>query len=136
MNLKDYTRTETGKITSISVLPATPEGSHFEINLSTQGEMGGVKFVTHWTYRQIQRVDGTIYGYGDGVLQTECGEIINMKGSGSSRGVNPDGSISMRVINHHHTRSEKFSFLNGTAAAGNYDVDSDGNATALLHILE
>lgn len=136
MSLKEYTRKETGTITGISVLPETAEGSNFEINLTTEGTLGSVKYVAHWSYKQIQRFDGSIFGSGDGVMQTECGEVINMKGSGSAAGTNPDGSVPFKVINHHHTKSEKFSFLNGTAAVGSYDVSAEGSTTGTFEFLE
>ena len=59
---------ETGTITSLRVLPATAEGANYEICLSTEGRIRGTKFTTNWTYVQVVRNDGSIYGGGDGDL--------------------------------------------------------------------
>ena len=135
MSLKEYTRKETGTITSISVLPETAEGSNFEINLTTEGTLGNVKYVAHWSYKQIQRFDGSIYGSGDGVMQTECGEVINMKGSGSAAGTTRRiSTIQGNKPSSHKIR--KILVLNGTAAVGSYDVSAEGSTTGTFEFLE
>jgi hypothetical protein len=71
---------------------------------------------------------GCIYGVGDRVCTTECGQTLYLKGSGSATGADENGNNPMRVINHYHTNSEKFADLNGAALVGEYDVKVDGTA--------
>jgi hypothetical protein len=123
---------EAGTITGLRVLPATAEGANYEICLSTEGMLRGTKITTNWTYLQLVRTDGSIYGTGDGVCTTECGQTLHLKGSGSAAGPDENGSIPMRVINHYHTNSEKFADLNGVALVGEYDVKPDGTTAMKL----
>jgi len=127
---------ETGTITNVRVLPATAEGANYEVCLTASGEIRGSKYTTYWTYIQTVRNDGTILGGGDGVMTTECGNTLYLKGSGSAIGVDASGTTPFRVINHYHTSSEKFSDLNGKAVVGEYDVSGDGTTDAKMWIWE
>ena len=128
-------RDETGQVNGVRVLPPNAEGAHYEVSLSTQGTLESSKYNTLWTYTQVQRNDGSIYGQGDGVLTTECGEVIYLKGSGSAPGKEADGGVIFKTINHHHTASEKFKHLNGVAGVGIYNVSPEGKTTAQFSIL-
>ena len=123
---------EVGSITGLRVLPATAEGANYEISLSTKGKLRDTNFTTNWTYLQVVRTDGSIYGEGDGVCTTECGQTLYLKGSGSATGSDENGNIPMRVINHYRTNSEKFADLNGAALVGEYDVKADGTTVMKL----
>ena len=123
---------ETGTITSVRVLPSTAEGANYEIGLTANGELRGSKYTTNWTYTQTVRNDGTVIGGGDGVMTTECGNSIFLKGSGSAVGADSAGAIPFRVINHFHTHSEKFADLNGIAVVGEYDVSAEGTTNAKM----
>ena len=79
MALGELLLDEIGTITGVKVLPATSEGANYEVCLSSSGEMRGTKNRTNWTYAQIVRTDGSIYGAGDGVMTTECGEVFYIK---------------------------------------------------------
>lgn len=126
-------RDETGQITAVRVLPATGEGAHFELSLTTKGTFEGTNYTALWTYTQVQRQDGSIYGQGDGVLTTECGEVVYLKGSGSAAGKEADGSVKFKIINHHHTASSKFAHVNGAAAVGTYHVSAEGQTSAQIY---
>ena len=128
-------RDETGQVTGIRVLPPTAEGAQYEVSLSTQGSLEGTHYTALWTYTQVQRNDGSIYGQGDGVMTTECGEVIYLKGSGSAPGKEADGSVKFKIINHHHTGSSKFKHINGTAGVGVYIVSAEGKTTAQINLL-
>jgi len=132
MALGDLLIEETGTITSVRVLPATADGANYEVCLTATGELRGSKYTTNWTYTQVVRNDGTVLGGGDGVLTTECGQTIYLKGSGSAAGADSAGNIPFRVINHYHTSSEKFSDLNGIAVVGEYDVSAEGTTVAKM----
>ncbi|MDB4651777.1 hypothetical protein OAG06_02015 [Verrucomicrobia bacterium] len=128
-------REETGQVTGIKVLPPTAEGAQYEISLSTQGTIEGTNYTALWTYAQVQRNDGSIYGQGDGVMTTECGETIYLKGSGSAPGKESDGIVKFKVINHHHTASSKFKHINGAAGVGIYSVSPEGKTTAEFNLI-
>ena len=128
-------RDETGQVTGIRVLPPTAEGAHYEVSLSTKGTLEGSNYNALWTYTQVQRNDGSIYGQGDGVLTTERGEVIYLKGSGSAQGKEADGGVIFKTINHHHAASAKFKHLNGVAGVGIYNVSPEGKTTAQFSIL-
>ena len=67
---------------------------------------------------------------------TECGQTLYLKGAGCAKAVTADGIVRYRVINHWHTKSEKFADLNGSAMVGEYDVNPDGTTIAKMWILE
>ena len=123
---------ETGTITNVRVLPSTAEGVNYEVGLTANGKLRGSKYTTNWTYTQTVRNDGTVIGGGDGVMNTECGNTIYLKGSGSAAGADSAGGIPFRVINHFHTHSEKFADLNGIAVVGEYDVSAEGTTNAKM----
>ena len=66
MALGELINEETGSITGVRVLPASAEGANYEGCLRAEGSLRGSSYVTNWTYRQVERTDGTIYGKGDG----------------------------------------------------------------------
>ena len=136
MALGELINEETGLVTSLKVLPATAEGANYEVGLRAEGNLRGVTYVTNWTYSQLERPDGTIQGHGDGVCKTECGQTLYLKGAGCAKAVNEDGVVRYKVINHWHTKSEKFADLNGSAMVGEYNVNPDGTTIAKMWILE
>ena len=136
MALAELINEEPGTITGVRVLPATAEGANYEVCLRAEGSLRGSSYVTNWTYTQVERKDGTIYGHGDGVCKTECGQTLYLKGAGAAKAVTEDGVVYYKVINHWYTESEKFADLNGAAMAGDYDVNADGTTIAKMWILE
>ena len=136
MALGELINEETGTITGFRVLPSTAEGANYEVCLRAEGNLRGANYVTNWTYIQLERTDGTIQGHGDGVCKTECGQTLYLKGAGCAKAVTADGIVRYRVINHWHTKSEKFADLNGSAMVGEYDVNPDGTTIAKMWILE
>ncbi len=136
MALGELINEETGTVTGVRVLPATAEGANYEVCLRAEGHLRGTSYVTNWTYIQLERTDGTIQGHGDGVCKTECGQTLYLKGAGCAKAVTADGIVRYRVINHWHTKSEKFADLNGSAMVGEYDVNPDGTTIAKMWILE
>ena len=136
MALGELINEETGTITGMRVLPNTAEGANYEVGLRAEGSLRGSNYVTNWTYSQVERKDGTIYGSGDGVCKTECGQTLYLKGAEASKPIGDDGVVRFRVINHWHTDSEKFADLNGAAMVGEYDVNPDGSTVAKMWIME
>ena len=128
MALGDLIYEETGKVTGIRVLSCDASGTNVEVNLQTSGKIRGVNETCLWTYTQLTRTDGSIYGHGQGVMTTEEGDVIQLIGHGSGKASPPGGTIFFRCMVHYHTTSPKYTDLNSIAGIGEYDVDSDGNA--------
>ena len=84
---------ETGKVTGISVLSSDASGTKVEINLQTTGQIRGVAENCLWTYSQLTRPDGSIYGQGQGVMTTQDGDVIHLIGHGSGKTPPPGGTI-------------------------------------------
>ncbi len=118
---------ETGKVTGIRVLSSDTSGTKVEIDLQTTGKIRGVAQNCLWTYTQLTRSDGSIYGQGHGVMTTQDGDVLHMIGHGSAQAPAPGGTLNFRVMIHPHTTSAKYADLNSIGLVGNYDVDAEGN---------
>ena len=126
MALGDLICEETGQVTGIRVLSTDASGTKVEINLQTTGKIRGVSENTLWTYTQLTRTDGSIYGQGLGIMTTGDGDVLQLIGHGSAMAAGPGGTINFRVMVHYHTASAKYADLNGIGGVGEYDVGPDG----------
>ena len=129
MALGDLVLDETGTITGIRVLSNDASGSKLEISLRTTGTVRGVAESTLWTYWQLVRPDGSMYGQGEGVMTTQDGDVIQLTGHGSGQSPAPGEVTKFRTMLHAHTASAKYADLNSIGLVGNYEVAADGNAT-------
>ncbi len=127
MPLGDLVYEETGKVTGTRVLSSDASGTKLELDLQTSGKIRGVAHNCLWTYTQLTRSDGSIYGEGKGFMTTQDGDVLHLAGSGSGQAPAPGGSTKFRVMIHVYTTSEKYADLNTIGLVGNYDVDADGN---------
>ena len=130
--LGDVIYEEKGQTTGIRVLSAEGGVTKVEVTLQTEGKVLGVKMTSIWTYWSMTRGDGSVYGQGEGVMTTENGDIIQLKGSGGAKKMNSDGSINYRGAVYFHTSSENFAKLNGAVGVHEYDVDASGNTAAKI----
>lgn len=128
MALGDLVLDETGTITGIRVLSNDASGSKLEISLRTTGTVRGVAESTVWTYWQLIRPDGSMYGQGEGVMTTKDGDVIQLTGHGSGQAPPPGDATHFRTMLHAHTAAAKYADLNSIGLVGNYDVAADGNA--------
>jgi len=128
MALGDLVLDETGTITGIRVLSNDASGSKLEISLRTTGTVRGVAESTVWTYWQLIRPDGSMYGQGEGVMTTKDGDVIQLTGHGSGQAPPPGDTTQFRTMLHAHTTAAKYADLNSIGLVGNYDVAADGNA--------
>ena len=119
---------ETGTVTGIRVLSVDGFGTKLEVCLRTTGKIRGVAETTLWTYSQLIRPDGSIYGEGRGVLTTQNGDVIQLTGHGSGQAPAPGSVTNFRTMLHAHTASAKYADLNTIGLVGNYDVAADVNA--------
>ena len=85
MALGELVNEETGQISGVRVISADATGTTSEVSLRAEGTIRGTRQVTNWTYEQIQRPDGSLYGYGRGVMTTANGDVVNLTGSGSAK---------------------------------------------------
>ena len=119
---------ETGQVTGMRVLSNDANGVNVEVSLQTTGTIRGVPENTLWTYEVLTRPDGSVQGGGNGIMTTQDGDVIALIGNGSGKAVPPGETTNFRTMLHPHTTSDKFADLNGTAWAGEYDVNADGSA--------
>ena len=119
---------ETGTVTGIRVVSNDASGTKLEVSLRLTGHILGVAESCLWTYWQLIRPDGSVYGQGEGVMTTQDGDVLQMIGHGSGQAPPPGGMMNFCTMLHVHTTSEKYAGLNRIGLAGNYDVDADGNA--------
>ena len=119
---------ETGTVTGTRVLSNDASGTKLEVSLRTTGQIQGVAESCLWTYWQLIRPDGSVYGQGEGVMTTQDGDVLQMIGHGSGQAPPPGGTMNFRTMLHVHTTSEKFAILNRIGLVGNYDVEADGSA--------
>ncbi len=119
---------ETGTVTGTRVLSNDASGTKLEVSLRTTGEIQGVAESCLWTYWQLIRPDGSVYGQGEGVMTTQDGDVLQMIGHGSGQAPPPGGTMNFRTMLHVHTTSEKYATLNRIGLVGNYDVAEDGSA--------
>ena len=61
-------------------------------------------------------------------MTTQDGDVIALMGNGSEKAVPPGETTNFRTMLYPHTTSAEFADLNGTAWAGQYDVNADGSA--------
>ena len=72
------------------------------------------------------RVDGTIYGEGEGASITADGEMLAWKGSALGK-LKQGGAVSYRGIVYYRTTSEKLARLNTIAGVFEYEADGKGD---------
>ena len=127
MALGDLLVEETGTVTGIRVLSNDASGSKVEISMRTTGTIRGVAESTLWTYSQLTRPDGSLYGEGEGVTTTQDGDVIQWKGSGSGQVAAPGDTINFFSAAFAHTESVKYADLNSIGLVCHYDVAADGS---------
>ena len=99
-----------------------------EVSLQTTGTIRVVSKNTLWTYSILTRPDGSLQGGGNGIMTTQDGDVISLIRNGSGKAAPPGATTNFRTMLHPHTASPKYADLNGTAWAGEYDVNPDGSA--------
>ena len=119
---------ETGQVMGMRVLSNDANGVNVEVSLQTTGTIRGVPENTLWTYEILTRPDGSVQGGGNGIMTTQEGDVISLIGNGSGRAAPPGETMNIRTMLHPHTTSTIFADLNGSALAGEYDVNADGTA--------
>ena len=120
---------ETGKVTGTRVLSSDASGTKLEVDLQTAGQIRGAAQNCLWTYTQLTRSDGSIYGGGQGVMTTQDGDVIHLIGHGSAQAPPPGGTVRFLTMLHAHSASAKYADLNTIGLVGEYEAAPDGAAT-------
>ena len=100
-----------------------------EVSFEDGGKVMGADFSGFGTYCSEARVDGTLYGEGQGAYLTSAGELISWKGQGLGQ-IKAGGAISYRGMLYFRTPSQKLAKLNTVCCAFEYDIAPDGSTTA------
>ena len=130
MALGDLILDETVAMTGgVRVLPNDEPGTKVEICAQGVGTIRGVAETSMYTYTQLQRPDGSIYGEGRGIITTKDGDVIVVTATGSGKVPAPGGAIKFRTMVHVQSAPAKYADLQGIGLAGEYDVQPDGGAT-------
>ena len=129
MALGDLVLDETGTVTGIRILSTDASGTKAEICLQSTGTIRGVAETTLWTYTQLTRPGGSIYGSGQGIMTAQDGDVVRLIGHGSAEAPPAGGTARFCTMLHPHSTSEKYADLNTIGLVGEYEVAPDGTAT-------
>jgi hypothetical protein len=110
----------------ISVDPPTAE-----VSFEDSGHVLGVAVTGMGTYTSVVRLDGSIFGDGQGLMMTADGDQITWTGTGVGK-FGPGGSVSYRGMLFFRTTSQKLASLNNGCGAFEYEVDSAGATTSTV----
>ncbi len=120
---------ERGKVTAFRVLPSDGHGSKVEVSAQASGKVLGLDAGSRVTYLSIARLDGTLYGEGQGIITTSEGDRATFTGAGVGK-LTGAGSVSWRGALYYQTASERLERLNGVAGVFEFEVDQEGNTHA------
>jgi hypothetical protein len=118
-----------GRITDQRVLSVENGIPKFEISIAGTGIFtGSLEVTTTWTYLAIQRLDGTSYSQGQGVIMTRDGrDVATATGRAEGKMVE-SGKIRYVGAIFYETHSDnKLAFLNHLVGVNEYEVDALGN---------
>jgi hypothetical protein len=119
---------EKGKVTSTRVLETSPQ-TKVETTFEAQGTLLGIEHRTIGTYWSVVQPSGILYGEGNGVVTTKEG-LATWKGSGAGK-LTARGGVSYRGAIYYQTTVERLLRLNGIGVIFEYEVDENGNTTAV-----
>ena len=123
---------EAGQVTGMRVLPDEGHGPRVEVSFQQNGTLLGVQVSDNGTYVSVARPDGTLFGDGQGITQTEDGELATWRGQGIGRFTGHGMAVSYRGAIYYQTMSERLARLNGMAVLFEYETDESGKTTARL----
>jgi len=131
--LGDKIGEESGQIIGQKVLPPDGDNPQFEATYQGRGTILGFETTVMITYSSVALPDGTLHGEGRGVLLTQTGARVNIKGEGIGR---PKGSsptvVSWRGNFYYVTPSEALARLNSVVAVFEYEIDENGNVQGTI----
>jgi len=110
---------------------STDSGFKVEVSFEDSGKILGIDVNDIGTYSAAPRPDGTLFGEGQGVVQTRDGDMATWKGQGVGKFVG-GGAVSYRGAIYYSTASPKLARLNTLAAIFEYEVDAGGHTSTKL----
>jgi hypothetical protein len=118
-----------GKITDKRLLSVENGIPKFEISIAGTGLFtGSLEVKTTWTYWTIQRLDGTSYSQGQGVIMTRNGrEMATATGRAEGKMVELGKTRYVGAIFYETHSEDKLAFLNHLMGVNEYEVDALGN---------
>jgi hypothetical protein len=119
----------TGKRVLRRVVSSTP--LTVEVSWEESGKMLGISCMGFGTYTATPRPDGTLYGEGQGAVNSMEGDLVAWKGSGIGK-FKDKGAISYRGVVYYQTASQKLARLNSMAAVFEYEVDAEGKTATKI----
>src|SRR5712692_6596403 len=102
---------EQGQITLRRVLPDSGRGPEMEISFQANGVLLGVQTNDVGTYVASARLDGTLFGDGQGMLTTPDGELATWTGQGIGRKAGAGTGIAWRGAIFYQTSCERLRAL-------------------------
>jgi hypothetical protein len=97
-----------------------------EVTFEGAGKLLGNDVSEMVTYRSQVRLDGSLYGEGEGAYISSSGDIITWKGAGVGT-LGAGGTASYRGAVYFWSASPKFSRLNTVAGVFEFQSDVQGN---------
>jgi hypothetical protein len=119
----------TGKRVLRRVVSSTP--LTVEVSWEESGKILGINCMGFGTYTATPRADGTLYGEGQGAVNSMEGDLVAWKGSGIGK-FKDKGAISYRGVVYYQTASQKLARLNSMAAVFEYEVDAEGKTATKI----
>jgi hypothetical protein len=116
---------ELGEVTTTRVLPSVGQSPKVEVSFRANGTVLGIHCTDMGTYVASAQPDGMMFGEGQGLLQTEHGDVATWRGSGRGRFTSP-GRQAWRGAIYFQTTSERLSRLNEVACVFEYEIDESG----------
>ena len=98
------------------MLPDDGTGPKVEASFQSSGTMLGIHVNDMGTYVSVARLDGTLFGEGQGIIMTEEGGVVTWRGQGVGRLTGHGMAASRRASTYAQTASERLARL--TASPG------------------
>ena len=118
---------ETGKITSVRVLPSDGNNPNIEVSYQSKGKVLGIETTNMGTYCSVLRSGGILHGGGQGVLITKDGEAITWTAQGIGKPTGQGQATSYRGAVFFQTSSSKLDRLNRMACVFEHETDENNN---------
>lgn len=99
-----------------------------EVTFEAAGAVFGVASKETGTYTSEVRIDGSIFGTGQGLVITADGDGVTWTGTGLGK-FGPGGSVSYRGMIFYRTTSQKLARLNNMCGAFEFETDADGSTS-------
>jgi hypothetical protein len=121
-----------GRVTNRRVLGCEGGGVRVEVSFQTTGKLLGHDISELGTYTSMMKPGGSFFGEGQGVLMTKDGDAILWRGSGAGKPTGKGMGATYRGAIYYDTASPKFTQLNAICGIFEYEVDENGNTSAII----